>query len=58
MQAIYYLDAALGLYATEYSGLEDMGFHDQDYFFAALVTDHSSFFKHSYADVIKVVELA
>lgn len=56
MQTINYLDAAPGIYTTEYGGLQDMRFHDQDHFFAPVIADHSSFFKHGYTDIIKVVE--
>ncbi|GEM_PF-2808380 len=56
MQAVNYLYAALGIYTTEYCGLQDVRLHDEDHFFAPVITDHSSFFKHGYTDIIKVVE--
>lgn len=55
MQAIYNVDAAFSIYALEYSRLEDLRLHDQDNFFTPFVTDHSSFFKHCYPDIIIVV---
>lgn len=56
MQAIGDLDAAFGVDVTEYGGFQDLCFHDQDYFLTPVVTDHPSFFKHGYTDIIKVVE--
>ena len=56
MQAIGDLDAAFGVDITEYGGLQDLCFHDQDHFLTPVVTDHPSFFKHGYTDIIKVVE--
>lgn len=56
MQAINYLDAASGIDTTEYGGLQDVCLHDEDHFFAPVIADHSSFFKHGYTDIIKVVK--